>query len=81
VPVADAEVTGRSAQVTMPALVSKVIAPSVRFEMEVTPLLKSETMPPEFAEKPPTNVDVETVDVAVKMSATTPEEPTTESEA
>src|SRR3989339_1611901 len=67
VPAVAAEVSGMSAQLNTPALVSKVSAPNSRLSRMVCPVATS----------PPANVDVAVVEVAWKYSATTG--PTTES--
>jgi hypothetical protein len=66
---------------TVPELVGNDMMPTARLSMEVSPAEKSCVIAPPLTLSPPARVLVATVLVAVKMSATTPVEPTTESAA
>ena len=67
-----------SAQLTIPASVSNEIGPVVRLSIEVIPEVKSYCTAPPPTLNPPAKDEVAAVEVAVKMSATTPDAPTTD---
>ena len=47
------------------------VAPTSKLSILVIPVFQSETIAPEFAEKPPSNVEVEVVEYALKFAPTT----------